>query len=669
MKRNRDEIARQINTYIERRPIYSRFATVLHGILGTVASSITPEAIVQTRAKTVASFAEKIQRPGKAEHYGINPLEDLTDLCGGRVILPTLEDVRVCCRLVEENFIVHWEDSEDKLSLLGIQEFGYLSNHYIASLDPDSHLAADIDDMDSLIGLKAEFQIRTFLQHGWTVIQHDYIYKPNFSFPDKIRRQFHRISAILEDADEEFERAIASLRIYEANYGAYMTKTEINDQIERLTIVLENIPDSSGATDLVLRIAKLARYVARWDVSIELLSRFTESGNSSILRELGVALYKSHVDEPDSPEYLKGQQYLEEAVKTDPGDVDALTALGGSYKRLDLPRALQYIERAYDIDPEDPYTAQNYFASRLAAGGDMRLVKDALPAIKRIVRISAKQIELGINIPWAYFNHGLFAILSGAVEDGMRSYLLGVRFTAASWMVTTHLRDIDSLASLDSEIPYIKLVRHFLLLGLAIRFSDREAVNRLREEIGALETDLDLPLVIIAGTTNANNETLEPALRTVLIDAFRSYEGTIISGSTASGVCELVGEVQGLFPHSVRSVGYIPGDIPDHVQVDERFTKTHKTPGSGFSILDPLHYWTDIALTGIDVTRVRLLGIGGGPIAGFEYRLALAMGAQVGILVQGAGSGTKLLQEPAWQEANLSALKSTPEAIADFLRR
>ena len=96
MKKDRDEFLREINIYKECRKDFVKYAELLELILKKIAKNLSPESIVQTRAKTVTSYAEKIQRPGKVEKYGLNPVEDLTDLCGGRIILPTLDDVKKC---------------------------------------------------------------------------------------------------------------------------------------------------------------------------------------------------------------------------------------------------------------------------------------------------------------------------------------------------------------------------------------------------------------------------------------------------------------------------------------------------------------------------------------------------------------------------------------------
>ncbi len=667
MEKDQEEIIREINIYKDCRKNFVKYAELLKSILIDISKNISPESIVQTRAKTVTSYAEKIQRPGKADKYGKNPVEDLTDLCGGRIILPTLDDVKKCCKLIEENFIIQWEESEDKLDQLGEDQFGYLSNHYIVQLDPASPYLKNLDIPNEIYPLKAEVQVRTLLQHCWSVIQHDNLYKPNFKVPDKIKRQFYRIAAILEDADYEFKNGLDFLSIYEANYGAYMTTKEINEQIERLKLVYENAPNRSKELKLVIRIAKLARSVERWDLCIELLSNFINAKNPSVLRELGLAFYKCNAKNPTGVEYKQGQKYLEESIKLNPNDSDTLTCLGGSWKKLDLEKALEYYTQAYNINPDDTYTAVNYFITKIALSKNIDILDYSLPAISNIIKISEQQISLGINIPWAYLNNGLFKLFSKDVNGSLNNYLLGLKFSTAGWMISTHLDDLDSLSMVDNELEGINLVKQLLFLGLAIRFNKKNAKIRLEREFGVKEKNLSLPLIIITGSTKMSKEELGDDLQKKLLEASKFYKGMIISGSTVAGVCDLVGDIQKSYPNSIKTIGYIPKDLPSHIKIDVRYSNIHQTSGTSFSFLEALQYWTDILLNEIPIGNVKLLGIGGGKISAFEYRLALIFGAYVGILEKIAGSGLKLLQDPLWQNENLINVENKVETIKDFL--
>jgi ppGpp synthetase/RelA/SpoT-type nucleotidyltranferase len=124
-----EEHKRQIEFYTAERPRYVAYADALKGVLERACAVALPEAFVQARAKTVSSFAEKcVRKYGKYK----DPLHDLTDLCGARVIVQTLEQVEAVKQFVEANFTIHEKD--EKGTLLGDDRFGYRDMHYIEHL-------------------------------------------------------------------------------------------------------------------------------------------------------------------------------------------------------------------------------------------------------------------------------------------------------------------------------------------------------------------------------------------------------------------------------------------------------------------------------------------------------------------------------------------------------
>lgn len=79
----------QIDAFAQVRPRYETYAGTLEKILQQAAKRYAPLAIVQVRTKTIASFAEKIQRKG-AQYR--DPIHQFTDLCGARIITSTAEE-------------------------------------------------------------------------------------------------------------------------------------------------------------------------------------------------------------------------------------------------------------------------------------------------------------------------------------------------------------------------------------------------------------------------------------------------------------------------------------------------------------------------------------------------------------------------------------------------
>ena len=208
-----------------------------------------PLAIIETRAKSIPSFAEKILRkrtkwnlearmsnnetsdlrpssfdirPFPQSAASFDPLLRMTDLCGGRVIGETSDQVRAMCRFVEQAFDVDQSNSEDTSNRLRATEFGYRSVHYIVSVNPQklndefrrsnvqwpSSSSFDIRPSSfspvDVLGLTAEIQVRTLLEHAWADIGHELTYKTELKVPDRIRRQFAALAAVLENTDGHF---------------------------------------------------------------------------------------------------------------------------------------------------------------------------------------------------------------------------------------------------------------------------------------------------------------------------------------------------------------------------------------------------------------------------------------------------------------------------------
>lgn len=150
---------------------------------------------INYRIKSFDSFLKKIDR----KHYD-DPFVQIEDICGIRVICYYRSDINRICDVISREFEVLEE--EDKEELLDDNQFGYRSFHYIVRVK-DAWLAAP--NYKGLNGLKAEIQVRTNLMHTWAEIEHKLEYKNDDDIPTKFKRKFSRISAKLEEADEQFE--------------------------------------------------------------------------------------------------------------------------------------------------------------------------------------------------------------------------------------------------------------------------------------------------------------------------------------------------------------------------------------------------------------------------------------------------------------------------------
>ena len=212
----------------------------------------------------------------------------MTDLCGGRVITRTSDQVHAVCEFIEQAFIIDWPNSEDVSRRLKPTEFGYRSVHYIVQVDPDKLKAAGITATvpTEILGLKAEIQVRTLLEHAWADIGHEMTYKTELKVPDNIHRQFASIAAVLESADREFGRLVHSLDEFKSNYGGYHTRNEVQAEIARLRIVLTS---DSQNIDLAVKIGQLALSIGEHELALNILQPYVGGGNQGVQRVRGIA--------------------------------------------------------------------------------------------------------------------------------------------------------------------------------------------------------------------------------------------------------------------------------------------------------------------------------------------------------------------------------------------
>jgi len=150
---------------------------------------------ISSRIKTFESFNDKIVR----KNYE-NPFEDIEDFVGVRIVLYYQDEVELVAKVIDDEFDT--KTSEDKSSELDTDKFGYRSYHKIVTI-PEAWL--ETPNYRGLDNIKCEIQIRTILMHAWAEIEHKLQYKNEASVPTELKRKLFRLSAKLEEADEQFQ--------------------------------------------------------------------------------------------------------------------------------------------------------------------------------------------------------------------------------------------------------------------------------------------------------------------------------------------------------------------------------------------------------------------------------------------------------------------------------
>jgi ppGpp synthetase/RelA/SpoT-type nucleotidyltranferase len=657
-------LANQVAEYEKVHARYKSFAVVLAQVLVAAARELAPLAIVQARAKAIASFAEKALR--KRDKY-TDPVHQFTDLCGGRVIARTRSEVEEFCRFIEAHFEIDWENSCDASQRLKPSEFGYRSIHYIVSFRPGG--ISDLTIPKEVLGLRAEVQVRTLVEHAYADFGHDLTYKGAFALPTALERELAGAAANLEEVDQIFSRIEQRLRAYATSYGKHLAGEAARREAAVLETILTYDPGNAGLAE---RLGKIAITRSDWGKAIAVLSRHVDDAHPEraplpVLCDLGVALCKAH--KAGTAEFAKGQRYLEIAGSGEKGSVDALCSLAGTYRDIDAERSRVLYRRAFQLDPADPYALGNHLEAELGRG--VPVLETARPLIAKAMERCEAHITAGINLPWALYDLGKFHLLTGDPYASLDAYAKAIELSSAEWMVETSLRSLDRLGDAGRALPGEDWIRRLLVLGMAVRFESATATGRVRRLASSGCPPLRPPVRIVTGGTASDVEDHIRGFAGLLAKALAGFEGTVISGGTTEGICGLVGDAARDQAGRIHTIGYLPAVVPDTASVDTdpaRYRELRRTDGQGFSPLEPLQNWIDLVASGVRAADVRVLGIGGGSIAAAEYRIGLALGAAVGVVHGSGRAAAKILADERWSSSpRLVDLPDDEQTVRAFL--
>jgi len=197
-------VAAAVEEYEDLRPRYQSLAETVRNILTHAIPEDCGIHSIEARAKDVDSFRRKAEKPDdddRTKPKYSDPLTQITDLAGIRVIAFFPKSLQRVCEAIEREFDVKWmkDLGEERFSQ---GRFGYQSIHYLVKLPAPKTQWAEYKRFDGLI---AEIQVRTILQHAWAEMEHDIQYKSSEQIPTSIQRRFIALAGMLEIADREFQ--------------------------------------------------------------------------------------------------------------------------------------------------------------------------------------------------------------------------------------------------------------------------------------------------------------------------------------------------------------------------------------------------------------------------------------------------------------------------------
>lgn len=181
-----------VDEYRERRPAlvsatehYLKHVTALLDDAGINYLSIT------ARTKSVESFAAKVERTVDGRRLYTDPLVEITDQVGLRVITYLREDVAAVANVLGDEMRL-LDDRDMGLETAREGRWGYASRHLLVGVEGEQQ--------------PASIQVRTVLQHAWAEFEHDVRYKGSIpaAHGAELDRRFTLAAGLLELADREF---------------------------------------------------------------------------------------------------------------------------------------------------------------------------------------------------------------------------------------------------------------------------------------------------------------------------------------------------------------------------------------------------------------------------------------------------------------------------------
>ena len=665
-----------IKDFEDIRPVYIKFADLLNKILQKAVDKSGYLAIVQVRVKKVVSFSNKIIMKDKY----LNPLTDVTDLCGGRVIVHFQSQVEDVCNFIKNNFAIDEANSLDLKSRLKVNEFGYRSVHYI--ITPTKSSIMGIPVKKEFRTLKAEIQVRTLAEHIWADISHDRIYKTELIIPEEWKREAARLSAILENADITFasmSQAIDSVsNVYELQNETEKAKISAG-KLETLVEITKDEPDEGikNVMNLILiynalnQPDKTKALLAEWIKIMQNNDRWEARLNFElIMLELTSCPGDTHKAENRNKvnSALKCLKILDELHKENraPGarELSFLYYRFGTVlqnSQLMTKESIEVLNRALELMPENPLcltalTESMVMQNEALSHHTITLFRNTF---EKNISDLERLINLGIDSIPAWFATARCHFFLGNQKECIKAYsnavavILDKKLTTDCFIIDAEINRAERLKLIDE-----KLAEQILLyLNLAMAISDvpkdkTSYLDALREK-QLRKKELKKPVVIVAGGASLMDKVQVELYNEYIRELMHDFNGTIISGGTKEGIPGLVGMIKEEIEKDKKLdfslLAYLPEKLPHDANLSPAYDHHYKTKSAEFSALDILTSWTDIILSGIQPSEVIIIGINGGKIADLEYKIGLSLGAKVCLVSYSGRAAGDLVQEQRWK--------------------
>lgn len=238
---------------------YESYAPYFYAVMANIQKrledgvSLSSPPTYKARIKSFDSYYKKILRL-KVPPPSDGSLICLTDMVGIRIICAFLEDLSEVSAQVKNLFDVR--EIEQKGPAENFKAFEYESIHILVKI-PDSCFPppSDFPSLPVLKDIVCEIQVRTILQDAWAEVEHELIYKSEFSpFDLPLRRKLASINASLTLADTIFQE----IRDYQKKLQGEVNERRklFYEKVDELDPVKHGIKKISAEPDIPSAFAK-----------------------------------------------------------------------------------------------------------------------------------------------------------------------------------------------------------------------------------------------------------------------------------------------------------------------------------------------------------------------------------------------------------------------------
>jgi tetratricopeptide (TPR) repeat protein len=170
-------------------------------------------------------------------------------------------------------------------------------------------------------------------------------------------------------------------------------------------------------------------------------------------REKGIAENKLYGKAKDDS-LPTGEESLRRAVELKPDDFDALSSLGGVYKRQGRKaEALDCYEKATAASKGNTYPLLNAITLKAEIDGRFELEKRHRFMLERARRSLQSQVESGYNPPWSAFDLAQLSLYTGDGQKFLNYIDEGLLVCTHAWQPETFRKTLELLTSAGVQMP------------------------------------------------------------------------------------------------------------------------------------------------------------------------------------------------------------------------